>query len=417
MNIIPKTTVGLPHSQLAELWPEELKGAGIAAVLHPASVLPDLSHLSDLLTRPGMPWRLVCLFGPQHGILGHTQDNMIEWEGDGHDPRLGVPVHSLYGKSRKPTPRQLEGVDALLVDLQDVGARYYTFVWTMLLCMEAAWEKGIAVVVPDRPNPLGGAEVEGPLLDRAYASFVGLHDVPVRHGLTIGELARLLAHERFPGLKLHVLPMTGWTRDMDFDATGLPWVLPSPNMPTVETAFVYPGMCLLEAATPSEGRGTTRPFELCGAPWLDAWRLCQDLRDLQLPGAAFREAFFQPTFHKGLGRICAGVQIHVTDRSAYRPFLTGIAILWAMRKQGYLTDPVEINPLDPKDLPDGFAWKAPPYEYETVKLPVDILLGSSWIREGLESGAAPRELEARWLPDQAAWLERRRPFLLYPEAV
>jgi uncharacterized protein YbbC (DUF1343 family) len=415
MNIIPKTTVGLPHSQLAELWPLELKDAKISAVLHPASVLPDLTHVSDLLARPEMPWRLVSLFGPQHGILGHTQDNMIEWEGDDIDPRLGVPVHSLYGKTRKPTAAQLEGVDALLVDLQDVGARYYTFVWTMLLCMEAAWEQGIAVVVLDRPNPLGGDAVEGPILNRVFASFVGLHDVPVRHGLTIGELARMLAHERFPGIALHVLPMTGWTRDMDFDATGLPWVLPSPNMPTVETAFVYPGMCLLEAATPSEGRGTTRPFELCGAPWLDAWKLCEDLRSLDLPGVFFREAFFQPTFHKGIGKICAGVQQHVTDRIAYRPFLTGVAILWAMRKQAYLTDPVEINPLDPKDLPESFGWKAPPYEYETVKLPVDILLGSSWIREGLESGATPHELQARWLPEQAAWRERRRPFLLYPE--
>lgn len=373
--------------------------------------------MGDLLARPGNPWRLVCLFGPQHGILGHTQDNMIEWEGDARDPRLGVPVHSLYGAVRKPTPEQLVGVDTLLVDLQDVGARYYTFVWTMLLCMEAAWEQGIAVVIPDRPNPLGGAAVEGPLLDARFASFVGLHTVPVRHGLTSGELARMLAAERFPGLKLHVLPMEGWTRDMDFDATGLPWVLPSPNMPTVETAFVYPGMCLLEAATASEGRGTTRPFELCGAPWLDAWRLCKDLRALELPGVAFREAFFQPTFHKGVGRICAGVQQHVTDRKSYLPFLTGIAILWAMRNQGTLEDPVAIDPLAPQDLPDVFAWKAPPYEYETIKLPVDILLGSSKIREGLERGLSPRQLQAQWLPDEAAWLERRRPFLLYPEAV
>lgn len=416
MNIIPKTPVGLAHSRLAELWPADLSGVRLAAVLHPASVLPDLTHMADLLARPGMPWELTALFGPQHGILGHTQDNMIEWEGESRDARLNVAVHSLYGATRKPTPAQLEGVEALLVDLQDVGARYYTFVWTMLLCMEAAWEKGIPVVVPDRPNPLGGALVEGPLLQADYASFVGLHTVPVRHGLTSGELARLLVAERFPGLVLHVLPMQGWTRGMDFEATGLPWVLPSPNMPTVDTAFVYPGMCLLEAATPSEGRGTTRPFELCGAPWLDAWRLCEDLRSLGLPGVAFREAFFQPTFHKGVGEICAGVQQHVTDRLAYRPFLTGIAILWAMRRQGVVQEPVAINPLDPQGLPPAFGWKAPPYEYETVKLPVDILLGASRLREGLEQGLDPWQLQALWLPDETAWLSRRQPHLLYPES-
>lgn len=415
MNIIPNRTV-LPHERLASLWPASLQGARLGAVLHPASVLPDLVHMSDLLASPGNPWRLVRLYGPQHGILGHTQDNMIEWEGEERDARLGVPVHSLYGTVRKPTPDQLEGVDALLIDLQDVGSRYYTFVWTMLLCMEAAWEQGIAVVVPDRPNPLGGSQVEGPLLHADHASFVGLHTVPVRHGLTSGELARLLVAERFPGLQLHVLPMEGWTRGMAFESTGLPWVMPSPNMPTVDTAFVYPGMCLMEAATPSEGRGTTRPFELCGAPWLDAWRLRHDLETLELPGVIFREAFFQPTFHKGVGRICAGVQQHVVDREAYRPFLTGVAILWAMRLQGSLTDSVEIDPLDPSGLPDSFGWKAPPYEYEHLKLPIDILLGSPAIREGLEQGLDPWALQALWTPDEAAWLERRRPFLLYPES-
>ena len=415
MNIIQKRT-RLPHERLAELWPASLRGARIGAVLHPASVLPDLSHLSDFLAAPGHPWCLAALFGPQHGILGHTQDNMIEWQGGELDPRLKVPVHSLYGAVRKPTPAQLEGLDALLVDLQDVGTRYYTFVWTLLLCLEAAWEKGIAVVVPDRPNPLGGDLIEGPLLDRNFASFVGLHNIPVRHGLTIGELAHLLAAERFPGLKLHVLPMENWTRGMDYDATSLPWVLPSPNMPTLECAYVYPGMCLLEATTISEGRGTTRPFELCGAPWLDAWKLCEELRALKLPGVAFREAFFQPTFHKGRGRICAGLQQHVTDRRSYQPFLTGIAILWAMRRQGAASDAVAIDPLHPDDLPQTFAWKAPPYEYETLKLPIDILLGGSWVREALEAGAMPSEIAARWRPDEEAWEARRAPFLLYPEA-
>lgn len=404
--------VRLPHSRLAQLWPTELRGARLGAVVHPASILPDFTHLADVLRKPGSPWTLVSLFGPQHGILGHTQDNMIEWEGQG-DPRWGVPVHSLYGTVRKPTPAMLEGVDALLVDLQDVGARYYTFIWTLLLCMEAAWEKGIAVVVPDRPNPLGGELVEGPTLDAGYKSFVGLHTVPVRHGLTMGEMAKLLVAEKYPGLKLHVLPMEGWTRGMLWEDAHLPWVLPSPNMPTPDTARVYPGMCLLEACTASEGRGTTRPFEIFGGPWIDAAKLKADLDSLALPGVVFRELGFQPTFHKGMGRLCGGVQIHVTDPVALRPVELGFAALWALRRQGSLPDPVAIDPLDPRDLPDSFGWKAPPYEYETVKPAIDILAGHKRWREMLEQGATPADLSKAWAPDEAAWLERRIPFLLY----
>jgi uncharacterized protein YbbC (DUF1343 family) len=404
--------VHLPHEHLANLWPSSLHGVRLGAVVHPASVLPDLSHLADLLKAPGNPWNLAALFGPQHGILGHTQDNMIEWEGD-PDPRWGVPVYSLYGTVRKPTPPMLEGLDALLVDLQDVGARYYTFIWTMLLCLEAAWEKGIAVVIPDRPNPLGGSLVEGPTLEDGFQSFVGLHTVPVRHGLTMGEMAKLLVAEKYPGLKLHVLPMEGWTRGMLWEDTGLPWILPSPNMPTPDTARVYPGMCLLEACTPSEGRGTTRPFEIFGAPWIDATRLRQDLESLALPGVRFRELGFQPTFHKGVGRLCGGVQMHVTDSVVFRPVLTGFAALWALRRQGCLTEPVAIDPLHPENLPDVFAWKAPPYEYETVKLPIDILAGHSRWREMLEAGASPWDLARAWESHEAAWIERREPFLLY----
>ena len=384
----------------------------MGAVVHPASVLPDLSHLADLLKAPGNPWTLAALFGPQHGILGHTQDNMIEWEGD-PDPRWGVPVHSLYGSVRKPTTAMLEGLDVLLVDLQDVGARYYTFIWTMLLCLEAAWEKGIAVVIPDRPNPLGGSLVEGPTLMDGFQSFVGLHTVPVRHGLTMGEMAKLLVAEKYPGLELHVLPMEGWNRGMLWEGTGLPWVLPSPNMPTPDTARVYPGMCLLEACTASEGRGTTRPFEIFGAPWIDAARLKIDLDSLDLPGVAFREQGFQPTFHKGVGRLCGGVQIHVTDSVSFCPVLTGFSALWALRRQGALAGPVPIDPLHPEGLPDSFGWKAPPYEYEATKLPIDILAGGSRWRELLEAGNSPWQMAANWIEDEEAWLERRKPFLLY----
>lgn len=408
--------VRLPHSRLAELWPTELRGARLGAVVHPASILADLSHLADVLRRPGAPWKLVSLFGPQHGILGHTQDNMIEWEGE-PDPRWGVPVHSLYGKVRKPTPAMLEGLDAILIDLQDVGARYYTFVWTLLLCMEAAWEKGLSVVVPDRPNPLGGSLVEGPTLDPEYKSFVGLHTVPVRHGLTMGEMAKLLVAEKYPGLKLHVLPMEGWDRGMLWEETGLPWVLPSPNMPTPDTARVYPGMCLLEACTASEGRGTTRPFEIFGGSWIDSARLKADLDSLRLPGVVFRELGFQPTFHKGVGKLCGGVQMHVTDSVSFRPVLAGFAALWALRRQGASESPVEIDPLDPRKVPDVFGWKAPPYEYEAVKLPIDILAGHSKWREGLEAGATPWELQAEWTSHESEWHHRRMPHLLYPDRV
>lgn len=405
------TRVRLPHERLAELWPRELAGCRLGAVVHPASILPDFTHLADVLRTPGAPWTLVSLFGPQHGILGHTQDNMIEWEGQA-DPRWGVPVHSLYGRVRKPTGPMLDGLDALLVDLQDIGARYYTFIWTLKLCMEAAWERGLAVVVPDRPNPLG-CTAEGPVLEEGYQSFVGLHTVPVRHGLTMGEMARLLAAECFPGLKLHVLPLEGYRASMLWEETHLPWVLPSPNMPTPDTARVYPGMCLLEACTASEGRGTTRPFEIFGAPWIDAVRLKADLDSLELPGVVFRELGFQPTFHKGVGRLCGGVQMHVTDIAAFRPVLTGWAALWALRRQGAAAEPVAIDPLHPEGLPDVFGWKAPPYEYETVKLPIDILAGASRWRERLDAGASPLDLEAEWNRDLPAWLERARPHRLY----
>jgi len=365
----------------------------------------------DVLRAPGAPWSLAALFGPQHGILGHTQDNMIEWEGAA-DPRYGVPVQSLYGKVRKPTPEMLAGLDVLLIDLQDIGARYYTFVWTMKLAMEAAWENGLAVVVPDRPNPLGST-VGGPTLEDGYQSFVGLHTVPVRHGLTMGEMARLLAAECFPGLKLRVLPMEGYRRAMHWEDTNLPWVMPSPNMPTPDTARVYPGMCLLEACTASEGRGTTRPFEIFGGPWIDAARLKRDLDSLAIPHVAFREIGFQPTFHKGAGRLCGGVQMHVTDPVKFHSVLTGWAALWALRRQGAATEPVAIDPLHPQGMPDIFAWKAPPYEYEETKLPIDILAGGCRYREMLDGGASPFDLETVWREAYPAWEARSNPHFLY----
>jgi uncharacterized protein YbbC (DUF1343 family) len=352
-------SVELPLDHLRELWPNELRSARLGALLHPASVSSKLEHASDVLERlNGDLFELCAFFGPQHGFLGQTQDNMIEWESYEH-PRLHIPVYSLYGEHREPTKEMLRDIDVLLVDLQDVGARFYTFIWTLYLCMRACEKYDVRVVVLDRPNPINGITVEGPVVESNYKSFVGLHPIPVRHGRTIGELGEQFRAEVFPESRLSILPMKNWERAMWFDQTGLPWVMPSPNMPTLDTATVYPGMCLLEGTNISEGRGTTRPFEIFGAPFIDAHRLCGELNDLKLPGVFFRVNYFQSAFHKFAGELCGGAQLHVTDRNTFRPFETGIEIIRTIRKL----------------YPESFAWKQPPYEYEREKLPIQILLG------------------------------------------
>ena len=331
----------------------------MGALIHPASVSSRLEHASRILERhSGDLFQLAAFFGPQHGFLGQTQDNMVEWKGYEH-PRLHIPVYSLYGDHREPTPEMLEGLDVLLVDLQDAGSRYYTFIWTLYLSMRACEKCGVAVVVLDRPNPLNGITTEGPMLNPNYKSFVGMHPLPVRHGCTIGELAEQFREEAFPDCELFVLSMKDWDRQMWFDQTGLRWVMPSPNMPTLETAAVYPGMCLFEGTNLSEGRGTTRPFEIFGAPFIDAEKICSELNNLNLPGVFFRENYFQPTFNKFAGQLCGGAQIHVIDRKVFRPFQTGLEILRTIRRL----------------YGDQFAWKQPPYEYEMEKFPIEILLG------------------------------------------
>lgn len=351
--------VQLSVDHLAELWPAKSRGARIVALLHPASVSSRFEHTLRVLERHnGNLFQIMSFFGPQHGFLGQTQDNMIEWQSYEH-PRLGVPVYSLYGEHREPTAAMLEDVDLLLVDLQDIGARYYTFVWTLYLCMRACEKQGVEVLVVDRPNPINGVTIEGPILDPNYRSFVGMHPIPVRHGRTIGELAQQFRDEAFPSCRLSILPMKDWERAMWFDQTGLPWVMPSPNMPTLDTATVYPGMCLLEGTNISEGRGTTKPFEIFGAPFIDAEVLCHELNALHLPGVFFRENYFQPAFHKFAGQLCGGAQLHVTDRQSFRPFETGVQIIRCLRRMHG----------------DSFEWRKPPYEYEIKKLPIDILLG------------------------------------------
>jgi uncharacterized protein YbbC (DUF1343 family) len=349
----------LPLDGLTELWPDEFRGARVGAVLHPASVSSSLKHAATVLHQADPTLlRLTTLFGPQHGFFGQTQDNMIEWQSFEH-PRFRVPVYSLYGESREPNPEMLQGLDLLVIDLQDVGARYYTFIWTMYLCLRVCARLGLPVIVLDRPNPINGLTTEGPILNPEYSSFVGLHPLPVRHGQTIGELAELFRREAFPNLKLTVLPMKNWERAMWFDQTGLPWVMPSPNMPTLDSATVYPGMCLLEGTNISEGRGTTRPFEVFGAPFIEPERLTRELNAQRLPGVHFRPVWFQPGFQKFAGELCGGAQLHVVERDLFPPFATGLEVIRTIRR-------LHAN---------SFMWKQPPYEYEYHRLPIEILLG------------------------------------------
>ena len=309
---------------LASRLPTLLRGRRIGLLCHQASITDDLTHAAAAIARlSGV--RLACLFAPEHGLAGAAQDHA--WVASSRDRRKGVPVWSLYGRRLAPTDAMLRGLDALVVDLQDIGARYYTFVWTMTLAMKAAARVGLPVVVLDRPNPLGGEKLEGNVPDPRFASFVGLYPLPTRHGMTIGELAGYLNDTHGLGCDLTVVPMLGWKRDMLWEDTGLPWVAPSPNMPTPDTARVYPGGCLVEGTNLSEGRGTTRPFEWIGAPFLDGARLEQALARRGLPGARFRGIGFEPAFHKWKGKRCGGVQVHVTDADRFKPVATYLALL------------------------------------------------------------------------------------------
>jgi len=321
---------------------------------------------------------------------------MIE-TGHGRDERRRVPVYSLYSETREPTAEMLAGIDALVVDLQDVGTRIYTYIYTMANCLRAARRHGVRVIVCDRPNPIGGTAVEGPMLVRGYESFVGQFPIPMRHGMTIGELARLFNEEFGIGADLEIAAMEGWRREMYFDETNIPWVLPSPNLPTLDSAIVYPGTVLFEGTNVSEGRGTTRPFELLGAPWTAAEPFAASLNRLGLPGVKFRPTVIEPTFHKHAKTSCGGCQIHVLDRRAFRPVETGVALLAAFRACG----------------PGRFEWRQPPYEYEHEKLPIDILAGSSELREQIEGGVPASEIARSWRPGVESFLDTRRKYLLY----
>jgi uncharacterized protein YbbC (DUF1343 family) len=381
-----------------ELRPEPVApGARLGLLVHAASVDSRGEHLVHLLGA-SRRFRVERLFAAEHGIHGCEQD--MERVGTRADAASGVPVISLYGTdaaSLRPRPEHLDGLDAVVFDLQDVGCRFYTFVTTLSYLMEAARGTGTTIVVLDRPNPLGGVELEGPVLQPELASFVGRYPLPVRHGMTAGELARLFNDAFGIGCDLRVVPMDGWRRSLAFERTGLPWVPPSPNMPTPRTARVYPGGCLVEGTNLSEGRGTTTPFELVGAPWLDPLDLAARLRRQALPGVVFRAATFRPMFHKHAGRPCSGLQVIPTDGERFRPFATYLVLLREARLQN----------------PAAFAWRTEPYEFEATRLAIDLLLGRGDLRPLIEDGADLATLERTWQRDLEAFAEQRRRFLLY----
>lgn len=372
-----------------------LAGKRIGLIANPTTVDTHLRHAVDLLAaHPRVDLRV--LFGPEHGLRGDAQDMIAV--GAARDARTGLPVYSLYGTdeaSLTPPAESLEGLDAVVFDIQDVGSRYYTYVWTMVLAMRACAAAGVGFVVLDRPNPIGGHLVEGGAIEPGYHSFVGLCSLPNRHGLTAGEIARWVMDTEKLDLALEIVTMHGWQRSMYFEDTGLPWILPSPNMPTRDTALVYPGMCLVEGTELSEGRGTTRPFELSGAPFIDSQALAEALADL--PGLVPRPVVFRPTFHKWAGQPCGGVQLHVTDRETFRPYLTGVAFLREIRMR----------------WPEHFSWRTKAYEFVADIPAIDLLAGSALVRQGIDAGAALADLAATWADAEAAFRDQRGAWLLY----
>lgn len=373
---------------------ELVRGRRVGLLCNPASIDGSFRHSADVLL-DGPDVTLGAIFGPQHGFRADLQDNMIETP-HARDSRRRVPVFSLYSEVREPTAEMLTGLDALVIDIQDVGTRVYTFIYTVANCLRAAARHGVPVIVCDRPNPIGGTEVEGNLLEPAYTSFVGQFPIPMRHGMTVGELARLFNEHFGIGAELHVVKMDGWTRQMYYDDTSLPWVMPSPNMPTLDTAIVYPGAVLFEGTMVSEGRGTTRPFELVGAPWIDGERLSEAMNARDLPGVHFRPVVFEPTFQKHARQSCGGCQLHVLDRRAFQPVRASVELIDELHRQD----------------PSRFAWREPPYEYEPEKMPIDILYGSDRLRQAIADGSVTQVIE-RWTRAEEDFRKMREPFLLY----
>jgi len=395
MSVLPGLEV------LIDQEPMRIQGKRIGLVTNQSAITRDLRHGAQLLLN-GRGWELTALFGPEHGIWGEAQD--MAHVDHSIDPLTGLPVYSLYGaKESDLAPRRevLKNLDALVIDLQDIGSRYYTFIYTMALCMREAAPLGLQVIVLDRPNPIDGVHLEGNIREDRYSSFVGMFPLPTRHGMTAGELARWFARYYKDVHKLDcnltVVAMKGWQRSMWWGDTGIPWVIPSPNMPTVYTATVYPGMCLVEGTNLSEGRGTTHPFEFFGAPWIDSFKFADRLNKLDLPGIRFRPHFFMPTFHKHANQVCGGVELHVTNRSTFEPYRTG---LWCV-KVAY-----DMNP-------ELFKWRTETYEFVSDRLAIDLLAGSSRYRELVESGGNVDDWAREWEQPLREFARFRDEFLLY----
>ncbi len=381
---------------LNEQSPIGLKGYRLGLVSNQSSLDRTLTPAKQVVSQI-FPGQLKALFGPQHGHGGTEQDNMIETD-HAYDPVLNIPLYSLYSQLREPTPDMLEPLDLLLIDLQDVGTRVYTFASTVLACLKAAARLGKKVLILDRPNPLGGDRVEGNLLTPDLYSFVGPYRLPMRHGLTIGEMARAFNHVYDLQCDLAVLRMKGWMRGMLWPETGLKWVMPSPNMPLFETAQVYPGQVIWEGTNISEGRGTCRPFEIFGAPFFDTRAILKNLHTGSLSGCVLQEVSFRPTFHKWKDDVCIGFMIHVTDPPTFRPYITSLTLLQTVLNL----------------YPKQFGWKPPPYEYEFKRLPIDLILGDEGVRKALQEGRNLLPFEERWSQDLRGFLEWRKPYLLYP---
>jgi uncharacterized protein YbbC (DUF1343 family) len=375
--------------------PKWVANARLGLLCNPASVDRKFNHVR-LVIQQRFPDKLKALYSPQHGFFAEKQDNMVE-SADGIDPVLNLPIYSLYGKTRVPTKAMLDLVDVLLVDLQDVGTRVYTFIYTLSYCLEAAKALHKKVVVLDRPNPINGRTVEGNCLNPDFHSFVGRYALPMRHALTIGELAQLFNEHFKIGCDLEVIPMQGWQRSMFFKQTGLPWVAPSPNLPSPVSAMVYPGQVIWEGTNVSEGRGTTLPFELFGAPYLNPVKILNTMRSESIAGMVLRPVVFEPTANKWQAQPCRGFQIHITEPDQYRPYETSLYVLQAVishHKQ-------------------AFEWKQPPYEYETRKLPIDLIIGDRKIRQRLENMEPVDSIVKSWQTELDAFTEISRRFHLY----
>ncbi|PQD96702.1 DUF1343 domain-containing protein [Pradoshia eiseniae] len=369
-----------------------LKGKRVGLITNPTGVDQDLNSIVDRFYND-KDINLTALYGPEHGVRGDAQaGSYVDFY---IDEETGLPVYSLYGKTRKPTPEMLENVDVLVFDIQDVGTRFYTYIYTMALAMEAAKEKGIPFIVLDRPNPIGGLKVEGPILEAPeYASFIGQYEIPLRHGMTVGELAKLFNKEFEIGADLTVVKMKNWKRYMNYEDTGLEWVLPSPNMPTLDTAYAYPGTGLIEGTNLSEGRGTTKPFELLGAPFINGAELARELNKLKLKGVEFRAASFTPTFSKHSGVLSHGVEVHITDYDDFVPLETGLHIVKTVH-----------------DLyPDDFEFRAE--DSKGISF-FDSLIGNGWVRDDIEAGKSVKQIKQKWDRDLKGFLKVRSKYLLY----